>query len=172
MIEGQAYYGGRGINRSGGQEGDYLCHTDALAKFTVIVEIKRPDTSLFGRESYRNGAWELHTELTGGMTQLQVNCRTWNISGSRQPENQERLLRDGIHTVEPEGILIIGHSAQYAENMDKRNTFETFRRNLRTPRVITFDELFERAKFIVNQPAQPSAESRSTSTVSGSVQSD
>ena len=37
----------------------------------------------------------------------------------------------------------------------KLNCFEIFRRNLHNPEVITFDELYERAMFIVNNKLNP-----------------
>lgn len=37
-------------------------------------------------------------------------------------------------------------------NEDKFSSFELFRRNLFNPEIITFDELYERAKHILNSP--------------------
>jgi hypothetical protein len=36
-------------------------------------------------------------------------------------------------------------------NQDQFRSFELFRRNTLSPEVITFDEIYERAKFIVHQ---------------------
>ncbi len=152
IVEDQPHYGGQRVDGTGDQRGDYLCRTEALAKFTVLVEIKKPQTSLFGDEHYRNGAWALGTELTGGVTQLHANCRTWENDGSQEEQNRERLLHESTYTVEPSSILVIGHSSQYAGDIEKRNTFEMFRQSLRRPHIITFDELYERARFIVEQP--------------------
>jgi hypothetical protein len=35
------------------------------------------------------------------------------------------------------------------DNRDKRATFDIFKKNLHNPEIVTFDELYERAKFIV-----------------------
>lgn len=35
-------------------------------------------------------------------------------------------------------------------NIDKYRSFELFRRNIARPEIVTFDELYERAKFIVD----------------------
>lgn len=152
LVEGQPYYGGRRVEGAGDQRGDFLCRTEALIKFTVLVDIKKPQSPIFGGRHYRNGAWSLHSELTGGVSQLQANCRTWDHDGSQEEQTHERLLRERTYTVEPDSILVIGHSSQYAEDTEKRNTFEAFRQNLHKPQIITFDELYERAKFIVEQP--------------------
>lgn len=45
-IESQAQYGGATLSGSGGQRGDYLMSTEAKAKFTVLVEIKKPESVL------------------------------------------------------------------------------------------------------------------------------
>ena len=49
----------------------------------------------------------------------------------------------------PKGILVIGNTAQFVNNSAARNTFESFRSHLTGIDIVTFDELFERAKFIV-----------------------
>ena len=35
---------------------------------------------------------------------------------------------------------------------DKRNSFERFRQELRSPEILTYDELYERARFIAEGP--------------------
>lgn len=144
----QPHYGGTRVSGRGTQKGDFLQRTEAETKFTVLVEIKRPNTLVLGHQQYRNGAHELGSQLTGGVTQLQANCRTWEIEGSQSEDNREALLKQKIFTVQPKGILVIGHTNQL-DKISKRNTFELFRRNIINPEIITYDELFERAKFIV-----------------------
>lgn len=152
-IQAQPRYGGLTVTGRGVQKGDYLQRTEATVKFTVLVEIKRPGTHLLGSEQYRNGAWELGGELAGGVSQMHANCSTWEKEGSRSEENQEALTRQGIFTVQPKGILVIGHTNQLTD-LHKRSTFEMFRRNTLNPEILTFDELYERAKFIVNHTEQ------------------
>jgi hypothetical protein len=82
------------------------------------------------------------------VSQLQANCREWEIEGSRTDENRDLLEKQQVFTFQPKGILVIGQTGQL-DILDKRNTFECFRRNLSNPEIITFDELLERARFIV-----------------------
>lgn len=147
-VQSQASYGGNTLRGTGMQKGDFLQRSEALVRFTVLVEIKRPNTELLGKGRYRNGARELHKELTGGVSQLQANCRTWEKEGSESEENREALLRERTFTIQPKAILVIGHTNQLTDP-SKRNTFELFRRNIINPEILTFDELYERAKFIV-----------------------
>jgi hypothetical protein len=58
--------------------------------------------------------------------------------------------------VDPKAILIIGSDAAFNEDNDrersiKYRTFELFRRDSRNIDILTFDELYERAEFIVGQ---------------------
>ena len=82
------------------------------------------------------------------MSQVQVNCAQWEISDSRTDQNREIL--QGINTIAPKGIVVIGHTREL-DNNDKRNSFERFRSEIRNPEIITYDELLERAKFIVGE---------------------
>ena len=38
---------------------------------------------------------------------------------------------------------------------DKANSFERFRRELRNPEIITYDELLERARYIIEENVTP-----------------
>ncbi len=82
------------------------------------------------------------------MTQLQANESTWEISGSRGPDNIDRLERDNVFTVKPNGILVIGR-LNMLNDRDKRNTFQRFRQSIHGTEILTFDELLKRAEFIV-----------------------
>ncbi len=146
QVESQPSYGGVTLSGLGGQRGDYLMSTEAKAKFTVLVEIKKPDGELVKDKIYRNKVYKLGEDLTGGVSQLQSNCRTWAIEGARQEDNAQKLMEEGIYTYEPKGILVVGNTAQL-DNHCKKATFEMFRRNLHNPEVITYDELLERAVF-------------------------
>lgn len=149
-IQSQPRYGGTTLKGKGLQKGDFLQRTEAEVRFTVLVEIKKPTSLLLGKIQYRNGAWQLSEDLTGGVSQMLANCRQWEISGAQTEENRENLIRENIFTVQPKGILVIGHTNQLGQ-IEKRNTFELFRRNTTNPEILTFDELYERAKFILER---------------------
>lgn len=154
QLEGQPHYGGTDLTGSGGQKGDILLKTQADVKFTVLVELKKPDTLLLSKtrngepRRYRNGAWLLGSELLGGTSQLQISCNTW-LRNSSTIENTELLKPQGIHTVCPKGILVIGKTTELNGDREKVESFESYRRGLNNPEIITFDELYERARFIV-----------------------
>ena len=156
-VETQPYAGGKNVSGSGGQNPDFLERTEGERRFTVLVEIKRPDARLVEAKNYRNGVAQISKELVGGVSQLQVNCRTWDLDGSRTESNRERFTDDLTYTVQPRGILVIGRLGQLSR-IDVRNTFELYRRNTSNPEIITFDELYERARYIVDSTKSDSKE--------------
>jgi Domain of unknown function (DUF4263) len=149
---GQPSYGGINYKGKGMQRGDFLTHSKAGVNFTVLVEIKKPNTPLIAISNkgnavqYRNGAWLLSSEVLGSVLQLQTNCKTWQRS-SAYVENRE-LLDDNIYTVNPKGIIIIGCTTTLL-NKDQIESFEGFRRGLTNIEIVTFDEVLERAKHVI-----------------------
>ncbi len=149
MIQDHPYTGGRDVTRSGGQEGDMMMSTAGIVRFTVLVEIKTPGADLVGK-LYRNRVNQIGEDLAGGVVQLQQQCSRWATEGSRTDENRDLLENQDIYTHEPRGILVIGDLSSVAEDRAKLKVFESFRRNLVQPEVLTFDELLDRAEHIVS----------------------
>ncbi len=155
LLMDQANYGGSDYTGKGSQNGDFLMSSNAMAKFTCLVEIKKPITNLLTYtaenkpKQYRNGVYLLSRELTGAVSQLQVNCNSWQET-SRNRKNDRGLHANNINTVMPKGVLIIGNTKEL-DTDDATETFELYRRNMFNPEIITFDELHERAKFIVHR---------------------
>lgn len=165
IITDQPDYGGKNYTGRGAQRGDYLTKTEGETKFTVLVEIKTPKTELFSyannrelREN-RNGACLLSRHLLGGVSQVQINCRTWTEE-SQNKRNSKPLESLKTYTVQPKGILVIGNTTELNVNEDMINTFEEYRRNMYNPEIITFDELYERAKYIVGNKQTENQESK------------
>ena len=149
-VEEQPYAGGKRFDRKGGQNPDFIGITSGEVRFTVLVEIKKPQTPLLrGEEEIRNGAWSLSKELTDALAQIQSNTDQWAWT-SKSDENRDALEKQGIYTVKPKGILVIGCLTELKEDRNKLQTFERFRQSISGIEIITFDEVFERAKFIVD----------------------
>ena len=151
IIDGQPHYGGTRLDGTGSQRGDYLARTEADARFTVLVEIKKPSSELMHSAQYRpgGGVFRPASELIGGVAQLQANCETWIVDGAQARENVIELDSARTYTHEPRGILIIGHTEQLSAHRGKAASFERFRRLMHNPEVITFDELYNRAAYLV-----------------------
>jgi hypothetical protein len=161
LLNDQPDYGGKNFTGKGSQKGDYLLQTFADSKFTVLVEIKTPATQLLSYnrsepqhvKQLRNDVWLLSLDLLAAISQIQVNCRTWSID-SQRAENVRPLEKENIYTVEPKGILIIGNTKELLRNESIVSCFESYRRNITNPEILTFDELYKRAEFIVNNKIQ------------------
>lgn len=156
-VQRQPSYGGATVAGTGAQRGDMLLASQAAVRFTVLVEIKRPDSDLLEPGPYRNKVYRPSIDLGGGVAQVQSNCRTWVTEGANQEDNRELLEREGIHTYEPKGILVIGDCAQL-DNRHKKASFEPLRRNTHNPEIITYDEMLARAEFLVATTAEKLAE--------------
>jgi hypothetical protein len=145
-------FGGQDFGGRGGERGDELLRTAGQFRFAVLVELKRPDTELIsGPRPYRNGAWRIGRELAGGVAQLQANCERIRKAADERP-NVRWLDEHDMTVADPQAILLIGHTRQLGDDA-QRTSFHRFRRNLWNPTVLTYDELFERARFLVDKAA-------------------
>lgn len=63
------------------------------------------------------------------------------------------LTGEQLFLYQPKSFLVIGSLSEFQGehgiNEEKYSSFELFRRNISAPEIITFDELYQRAKFIV-----------------------
>ena len=125
-------------------------------RFTSFVEIKLPTTTLFKNSQNRAGCWKLSPELLDSYSQIleQKAC------GEIKVEQKELFDEDGKtitqSACDSKTFLIIGSLTNLEESKSsdkekkiKLKTFELFRRDSRNVEIITYDELYERAKFIV-----------------------
>jgi hypothetical protein len=154
LLQRQANYGGTNLTGKGAQRGEFLMATEADQRFTVLVEIKKPQTPIFHDRAdpgpYRSGVPGFSTEFANAISQVQTNSRKWESEGSRREDDQELLARKGIHTISPRSILIFGHTKQLSTG-HKMRAFELFRTHLSGTDIVTFDELLTRATFIVKE---------------------
>lgn len=130
------------------------------SKFTVLVEIKKPNTQLFTQlfENSKNRAnsWKLSDDLIDSLSQILEQKASWQIKAEVNANNnfndEGKLIQQ--KTLDPKSILIIGSDSQFegTEKIKqiKLRTFELFRRDSRNIEILTYDELYERAKFIVS----------------------
>jgi len=134
-----------------GKRADGLMATNAEVSQYVLLEIKRNDTDLLREDTYRAGAWGVSEELSNAVTQIQKTVFEFTRNRFRDYSKDSDGNDTGkiIYSVEPRSYLIIGNLSQLLSNDDKVACFELFRRNLRAPEILTFDELYQRARFIV-----------------------
>ena len=155
----QPNYGGERVTGKGKNRGDFLNATEGEVKFTVLVEIKKPSSVLVESKPYRNDTHCVGPDILGGISQLRSNAHRWQVEGSNTTGNRDDLETKDIYTVQPKKILLVGNTNQL-KSRPERESFELFRRNQSDVEVLTFDELLERARFIVDhsEPAKDAAD--------------
>jgi hypothetical protein len=152
LAQSKPHLGGTTISGRGSKLGDFMGLSEAQVKFTVLVEIKRPHSPLVRHKEYRNGVYPPGDDVAGGTAQVQAACRQWQES-SHSAGNRDALKE--AFTIQPRGILVVGNLKQLKDDPARIQSFELFRRNLTNPEILTFDELYERAAFIVERTIQP-----------------
>ena len=140
-----------------GKRADAVMKTRGAVEALCFVEIKKHSTLLLKGDVYRSSSWAPSDELAGGIVQAQI---TVEKAIKQALDKFEPHTDSGVPTGEqlfayqPRSFLIIGSLDQFQSptgvNVDKYRSFELFRRNIARPEIITFDELYERAKFIVD----------------------
>ncbi|SOD42220.1 Shedu immune nuclease family protein [Nitrosovibrio sp. Nv4] len=141
-----------------GKRVDALLKTQGLIGALSFGEIKTHATHLLKQISspYRKECWQISDELAGGIGQVQrsvqvslanIRSRTEITDSSGAPTGEQLFL------YQPKCFIVVGSLSEFQTehgiNEEKYSSFELFRRNTMSPEIITFDELFERARFIV-----------------------
>lgn len=145
--------GGGEADGSNTVEGDFLLGDN---KFVTFVELKKPETKIFATGKNRSNSWKLSSDLIEAVSQIL----------EQKASGQIRLETERLHTdlgeeikqnsYDSRIILVIGdwkeleESNTQLEKKIKRKTLELFRRDSRNIDILTYDELYERAKFIVS----------------------
>jgi hypothetical protein len=136
-----------------GKRVDALMKTRGMISSLCFVELKHHETMLLANQ-YRGGCWSISSDLAGGISQIQ---RYVQLSIKKIESKIEITTDEGAPTGEivfnfnPRSYLIIGSLKEFKTdngiNEDKLSSFEMFRSSIKGPEIITFDELYERAKY-------------------------
>jgi hypothetical protein len=139
-----------------GKRADGLLRTRGRISSLCFVEIKTPSTPLVEKSPYRADVWAASPELAGAIAQAHrtVQSAEKAIGTRLETKDQEgNPTGETAFLFRPRSVAIVGSLTQFeAENgvnEAKFSSFELFRRQLSSPEVMTFDELYERARFIV-----------------------
>jgi hypothetical protein len=146
---------GHSLN-SFGKRADAVMKTNGIISNLCFVEIKTDTTSLLANTPYRAGCWSPSKELAGAVSQVQGTVASAVESLSNKviiEDNEGNPTGEEIFNYQPKSYLVIGSLKEFSTengiNKDKYRSFELYRKNTSSPEILTFDELFERAKFIV-----------------------
>ncbi len=143
---------------SSGKRADALLKTKGIVNALCFCEIKTHKTKLLKQVSipYRSSCWAVSEELAGSISQSQrtVHQSIYNIKTClRITDKEDNLTGETAYLYTPKSYVIIGCLDEFVTgngvNEAKYSSFEMFRRNTQNPEIITFDELYERASYIV-----------------------
>lgn len=132
-------------------------------RFTTFVEIKKPSTPIFGSAQNRSRAWRLSNELIDAVSQIieQKASGQLKIERGNLFDSAEQLITQKSY--DSKVILILGSWNELSEDSPKlkaikEKTFELFRRDSRNVEILTYDELLDRATYIISDGVKPEAE--------------
>ncbi len=144
-----------------GKRVDLFMKTRGLINSLCFGEIKTHTTPLLKqvKDAYRRECWAADEQLAGGIAQIQktVQISLRNIQTKTQlKEANGDLTGEEVYLYQPKSFLLIGSLEEFKGangiNEDKFSSFELLRRGMHNPEILTFDELYERAKHIIKNP--------------------
>lgn len=147
-----------------GKRADGLMKTRGIINAVCFVEIKTHDTRLLDTTSYRAGCWAPSKELCGAVAQVQgtVAAAMQKLYGLIRPKDEtDSPTSEEVFNFRPRAFIVVGSLAQFMTehgvNEEQLRSFELYRNSISGLDILTFDELYERSRFIVEAatPKQP-----------------
>jgi len=146
---------------AGGRRADAVLRTAGAVSAMVIAEIKHHNTALLANTPYRSDYWRIGNEVVGGVAQCQstVDAAQQQFASHVELADEDGVISEDISVCRPRSLLVVGSLSQFLFDgrlhRSKFESFERFRRSLRDPEIITFDELFERARLMLELAEVP-----------------
>lgn len=142
-VQDQASIGGRRLDGRGAKITDFLVK-NRMTDNAAIVEIKTPQTRLLNKSRYRGGVYVPSAALSGAVNQA--------LDQQHQFEKEILVLkdkneRDMIQSYAVHCCLIVG---KIPVEVDRKKSFELFRRNSKNVEIVTFDELLHKLKDLLS----------------------
>ncbi|MEO3750508.1 Shedu immune nuclease family protein [Streptomyces sp. B6B3] len=149
---------GANIFTGAGKRIDAILRTKGYISSLAFCEIKTHKKELLERKPYREpDVYQVSKEVSGGLSQIQKTVSKALLLIAHQLHSVYKS--DGtpteiqVSTVKPLQVLVVGNLAEFSENgainPEKMASFELYRKSIADVEIITFDELYERAAFIV-----------------------
>lgn len=139
-----------------GKRVDALMKSKGIVSSLCFAEIKTHNAGLIGKE-YRPAVFPPSIEVVGGISQIQktVQSSLENLGNRIAPTDiSGNPTGEEIFMYKPKSFLLIGKLDEFQTptglNESKFSSFELYRKSIKDIEIITFDELLERARFIVH----------------------
>jgi hypothetical protein len=149
---------GANIFTGAGKRSDAVMRSKGYISSLVFCEIKTHQTPLLESAAYRPpDVYRVSKDVSGGLSQVQktVNKALGLISRQLHDLYEDDGTPTGIRvsTTKPRQVLIVGSLDEFgvgsAINPEMLTSFELYRNSVQDVEIITFDELYQRACFIV-----------------------
>jgi hypothetical protein len=138
----KSYVGGKNLQNRQGNLVDFI-YASAHTENVVLVEIKTPNKKLLGSK-YRGNCYSISDELSGGIVQV--------LNYKEQLLKEYYKLKDdssSFNAFSPKCLVVVGSIEVEMDNAIKLKSLELFRNSLSGIQVITYDELFEKARGVI-----------------------
>lgn len=146
-----------------GKRADGLMKTRGIINSLCFVEIKTHLTKLLDSSSYRVGCWAPSKDLSGAVAQVQgtVAAAMRTLYGMlRVPDDDGTPTGEEVFNFKPRAFIVVGSLNEFVHahgvNNDQFRSFEIYRNSITGIDILTFDELYERSKFIIDSAPQRS----------------
>ena len=151
ILQNESVVRGSDVSGKGSENLDTLAGS---TNYTVLIELKKPSTDLFGSDQNRANSWRLSNELFSAVSQIleykASHIIEWQDGSKRFDDTESKITQKAL---DPKTVLIIGRDSMFngtdKETDIKKKTFELYCRDSRNIKILTYDELYRRAKFIV-----------------------
>jgi hypothetical protein len=156
MTTGANVFGGAG------KRSDAILRTRGYISSLLFGEIKTPETRLLDSAQYRPpDVYRPSGDVAGGVAQVQktthkaVRAIVRDFHQVHRPDGTSLGIE--VSTVSPRQVLVVGNLLEFMDgdeiNPEKSSSFELYRRSIADVEIITFDELYQRAIYIVKDAA-------------------
>lgn len=172
VLQREATVGGATV---GGQEQEFTDFLLGTNEFTVLVELKTAETPLFHANKNRAGSWRLSNDIILAESQILEQKASLQSFAESNPNKMFDDAGNKIKhsTLNPKTILIIGNTKELdlsdtdLERQIKSHTLELHRRELTNIKLMTYDELYDRASHIlaINEKESVAATKQKTSSI-------
>jgi hypothetical protein len=150
-----------------GKRTDAHMRTAGVLSSLCFVEIKLPTAPLLAKD-YRTEAWVPAKDLAGGVAQLHTTLdKAMKKSGMLQAVDEKGFpVGQPAYLCRPRSYLLIGRhdgflAADGRVNESMYRSFENYRRALKDPEVLTYDELLFRARHLLHMAEEGSSSGES-----------
>lgn len=139
-----------------GKRADAVMKTKGILNALCFVEIKTHQTTLLDTSAYRAGCWAPSKELAGAVAQVQgtVSIAMHKLHGLQHVTDENGNPIEDIFNFKPRAFIVIGSLNQFVTehgvNQEQLRSFEIYRTSITGIEILTFDEIYERSKFIVD----------------------